>query len=635
MNYGFIKCAAASPVIRVADIKYNSENIFSIVKKASQSGVKLLCLPELCLTGSTCMDLFLQKTFIDASLSALLEIAEKTKSLDIVFTIGLPLLCDKRVYNTAAVLFKGKILGFVPKSNLPDCAAINQKRYFTAAGKVNKYVTIEGVKYPFGKNLCFENSLMPEFSFGAEFGDDLYLNTAPSGKIAESGATIILNLSADCETVGKSDYRRSFIKVQSAKLVCGYIFANAGEGESTTDMVFNSQCVIAEKGKMLAEKPYYTDGMVISEIDVFKLVSERIRLSFGSQASDDETAEKITFDMPMEACMLTRSIEKNPFIPQNAAAASARCEEILAIQTNGLKKRFVHARAKNLVIGISGGLDSCLALIVCARTMDLLSLPRKNIIAVTMPCFGTSARTKSNAVILCELLGVTLKEICISESVLKHFEDIGHDKNVLDVTYENSQARERTQVLMDIANKENGIVVGTGDLSELALGWATYNGDQMSMYGVNASVPKTLVRYIIKHLSQTATEPELSKTLGDIAGTPVSPELLPPDKDGKIAQVTEDLVGPYELHDFYIYYFLRYGFSPKKILMLAKYVFSEDYPDETIEKWLRNFVRRFFIMQFKRSSMPDGPKVGSVSLSPRGDFRMPSDAVSSVWLEEF
>ena len=625
MKYGFVKCAAASPEIRVADVFYNTQNILDIICHAQNEGVKLLVLPELCLTGSTCGDLFLQRVFIDAAMSALMDICRQTKQMDIVFALGLPVAVGSCLYNAACVVYKGEILGFVPKTVMSW-----QEKQFKSADNAPGSVCVDGKEYPMSKNLIFKNKSMPEFCFGVKVGADGLCFASELTQLCAGGANIILNTAADSELVGKSNFRRNAIKVMSANMCCGYVFANAGEGESTTDFVFNGQCMVCENGSILCEKEPYIPGIAISEIDVFKICTRRTSKE-DFKACANEALKTVFFDMKQVKCDLTRFVSKNPFIPEDEQEAYNRCEEILAIQAKGLEKRFVHCNSKTMVIGISGGLDSCLALLVACKTADMLGISRKNIIAVTMPCFGTSERTKNNAVVLCELLGVTLMEIDISKSVLLHFEDIGHNKSELDVIYENSQARERTQVLMDVANKHGGLVVGTGDLSELALGWATYNGDHMSMYGVNAGVPKTLVRRIISHLGNKESNKKLSEILLDVAVTPVSPELLPPDNDGKIAQVTEDIVGPYELHDFFIYYFLRNGYSPEKINMLAQYAFEGQYNNETIEKWLRTFIRRFFAMQFKRSCLPDGPAVGCVSISPREGLKMPSDALNGVW----
>lgn len=618
MKDGFIKVGAATPKIKVADVSYNGDRIIEEVNKAAQAGVKLLCFPELCITGYTCGDLFGQGTLIEAAEKQLYRIGKETEALDIIFAVGLPAVKKGKLINTAAVLYHGEILGRVGKKNLPNYNEFYELRNFAPDD------------FDDDAPIIFTCRELPEFSFGVEICEDLWVAEPPSAKIAQSGASIILNLSASNEMIGKSEYRRSLVGGQSGRLICGYVYASAGDGESTTDLVFSGHNLIAENGIVLKESKLFENELTISEIDVKLLAAERRKnTSFKSY----ENSNAVEFSMPVTETKLTRYISSSPFVPSDKANREERCETILRMQSEGLKKRVEHTGAKSLVIGISGGLDSCLALLVCVKTMDLLNRDRKDVIAVTMPCFGTTKRTKSNAISLCEALGVTLKEIDITRSVLTHFEDIGHDPNNHNVVYENGQARARTYVLMDIANKENGLVVGTGDLSELALGWATYNGDHMSMYGVNGGIPKTLIRHIVRFYGDASKEDTLKNVLYDILDTPVSPELLPAEK-GEISQKTEDLVGPYELHDFFLYYAIRKGYSPSKIYRLALYAMCEKYPKDIILKWLKNFYRRFFSQQFKRSCLPDSPKVGSVTLSPRGDWRMPSDACAAVWLKE-
>ncbi|MBD5104836.1 MAG: NAD(+) synthase [Ruminococcaceae bacterium] len=615
MKDGFIKVGASTPEIRVGDVEFNGKSIVSCVKEAAEQGVKLLALPELCVTGYTCGDLFGQRTLIDAAEEQLEIIKDETKGLDIIFAVGLPVIKKGKLINGAAVVYKGETLGIVGKRNLPNYNEFYEKRNFTEFNE---------------PPVIFRCRQMPEFAFGIEICEDLWVCEPPSVKLAAGGAEIILNLSASNEMIGKSDYRRSLVTGQSGRLICGYVYASAGDGESTTDLVFSGHNLIAENGVLLSETKLFENRLITTETDVYSLAYERRKNTVFPSYGDIDVIE---FDMDIEATKLTRYIGGTPFVPSDEGNRAQRCEEILLMQSSGLKKRVLHTGSKSLVIGISGGLDSCLALLVAVKAMDMSKRSRKDIIAVTMPCFGTTERTRSNAVKLCESLGVTLREVNITKSVLQHFEDIGHDPENRNVVYENGQARERTLVLMDIANETNGLVVGTGDLSELALGWATYNGDHMSMYGVNGGVPKTLVRHIVRFFGDTCDSEELRRTLYDILDTPVSPELLPAE-DGKISQITEDLVGPYELHDFFLYYAVRRGFSPKKIFRVAVYALGDKYEKEVILKWLKNFYRRFFSQQFKRSCLPDSPKVGSVTLSPRGDWRMPSDAVRNVWSRE-
>lgn len=633
MKDGFIKVAAGTPDIKVADCEYNRAEITALIDKAYAAGVRILALPELCITGYTCQDLFFQQALLDGALNALREITEHTAGSDMLISVGCPLRFRGELYNCAVVLKDGKILGVVPKKFLPNYNEFYEKRHFTAAPEGQFDIELFGESVPFGLGLLFECRAMPELVFAAELCEDLWAAEPPSISLALGGATIIANLSASNETIGKDMYRRELVNSQSARLLCGYVYASAGSGESTQDLVFGGHDIIAENGIILAESKLYSTGLTVTEIDVQKLASER-RRNTSFTGGIRPGMRRIPFDMEVRPTELTRIVRRTPFVPNTAAETDKRCEDILTMQAHGLEKRIRHTNAKTLVIGISGGLDSTLALLVCVEAMKLLGRPASDILAVTMPCFGTTKRTRSNAERLCELLGTQLRIIDIAASVKQHFRDIGHDESNHNVVYENGQARERTKILMDLANAENGMVVGTGDLSELALGWATYNGDHISMYGVNASVPKTLVRHIVKYYAGTVENAELREVLMSIFDTPVSPELLPADENGNIAQITEDLVGPYELHDFFLYNGIRWCFPPKKVFRLAEYAFAGSYDRDTILKWLRTFYRRFFSQQFKRSCLPDGVKVGSVTLSPRGDWRMPSDASSALWLKE-
>lgn len=633
---GFIKCAAATPKIRVADCAFNANSITELIRQANAGRVKILVFPELCVTGYSCGDLFYQPALLKAALNAIEKILAATKGFDMLVTVGAPLVNNGELYNCAVVMHNGELLGVIPKKFLPNYNEFYEARQFTPAPENNgKYglISLLGRYVPFGRDIVFRCEDLPELVFGAEICEDLWAPDPPSTRLALIGATVIANLSASNETIGKDDYRKALVTGQSARLICGYIFASAGEGESTQDLVFGGHRIIGENGTVIAESDLYTTGLTISEIDVSKLCMERRRNTSFHAGTDTQNIRVIDFSMELETTELTRSVEAMPFVPQNAAQKHKRCSKILKMQAHALAQRLEHTRCKTLVIGVSGGLDSTLALLVASETMKLLDRPASDIITITMPCFGTTKRTRSNAEKLCECLGTTLRVIDITQSVRQHFADISHDENNRNVTYENAQARERTQVLMDVANEENGLVVGTGDLSELALGWATYNGDHMSMYGVNASVPKTLVRHIVQYFASATDNAELSGVLTDVLNTPVSPELLPA-KDGEISQITEDLVGPYELHDFFLYNAIRWGYPPRKVYRLAKYAFGESYDNEVILKWLKTFYRRFFAQQFKRSCLPDGVKVGSVSLSPRGDLRMPSDASAAVWLDE-
>lgn len=632
MQNGFLKVAAMTPQIRVADPLYNAARICECIDEGEKKKAKIMVFPELCITGYTCGDLFLQETLLEQAKQALMVIAEHTDGVDALIFVGLPLERDYRLYNVAAVLNCGEIMGFVPKSEIPSYGEHAEGRYFTAGNEMPVMVDFDGQEIPFGTNLLFTSDAIDGLSVACEICEDALVAKNPSVDHVAAGANVIVNLSASAEYVGKDEYRQLMIQSLSAKMVCGYIYANAGEGESTTDLVYGGHNIIAENGKILAQVKDFTCKNLYSDLDIYRLRAERRRIRNFAPVTDKEYM-LIPFALVREETQLTRTFEKMPFVPRDSVKRQKRCEEILSIQAYGLKKRLAHTRANCAVIGISGGLDSTLALLVVAKAFDLLGLDRKGIKAVTMPCFGTTDRTYDNACRLSRMLGAELLEVDIKKSVTCHFEDIGQDMDKHDVTYENAQARERTQVLMDIANKEGGMVIGTGDMSELALGWATYNGDHMSMYGVNAGVPKTLVRHLVRFYADTCGDEALAEVLKDVLDTPVSPELLPP-KDGKISQKTEDLVGPYELHDFFMYYMLRFGFSPSKVFRLAVETFEDEYDPETIYGWIKTFYRRFFTQQFKRSCLPDGPKVGSVGVSPRGDLRMPSDACADIWLEE-
>ena len=643
MRDGFIKTAAATPKIRVADCRYNAGQIISLMKRAAAQGVKVLCLPELCVTGYTCGDLFLQETLLRGAEEALDSILKSTRDLDLFTALGLPVRnpWDGKLYNCAAVLSRGKLLGLAPKTYIPNYGEFYEGRWFASGKDTETLVELCGQRVSLSSHLTWECETMPNLVIGVEICEDLWAPVPPSAALARAGATLILNLSASDEVVGKPAYRRQLVTGQSGRLVCGYVYADAGEGESSTDLVFAGHNLIAENGVLLAEKRF-EEGLAVSEIDVNRLAYERRRMNTFApeKPSPIEQAQgmgigRASFSLELRETVLTRPVSPTPFVPEDAADRKTRCEEILAVAALGLKKRLEHTRAKTAVIGLSGGLDSTLAILIAALSMGMLDRPASDIIAVTMPCFGTTDRTRDNAVELAGRLGATLRRIDIGQAVRQHFQDIGQSMEKQDVTFENGQARERTQVLMDIANQTGGMVIGTGDLSELALGWATYNGDHMSMYGVNAGIPKTLVRHLVSFVAgdKAREDHRLSTVLEDILDTPVSPELLPA-VDGKISQRTEDLVGPYELHDFFLYYAVRWGFPPKKIYRLALHALSGRYSRETILKWLRSFYRRFFTQQFKRSCLPDGPKVGSVTLSPRGDWRMPSDAVAALWMEE-
>lgn len=631
MRHGFIKVAAATPDIRVADVDYNKGQIIKQMDEAAEAGAKIIVFPELCITGYTCSDLFLQDILLNSAKKALVKIAEHTKNLDALVFVGVPIAVGGELYNVAAALNHGNILGFTTKSFLPNYGEFYEMRQFRPGPKKAEKILFGGKEIPFGPQLLFVENQMANLIVSAEICEDVWSPVPPSIEAAREGATVIVNCSASDETIGKASYREALISGQSARLISGYIYANAGEGESTTDLVFGGHNLIAENGTILAEAKRFSNGIIYTEFDVQKIANER-RKNTTFTETQEHVLPRIPFGLEQTETILTRTFPSRPFVPRDDQERAKRCEEILTIQAMGLKKRLAHTHAKSAVVGISGGLDSTLALLVTAKAFDTLGLERSGITAVTMPCFGTTDRTYQNACKMSLKVGATLREVRIGDAVMQHFKDIGHDPQNHSVTYENSQARERTQVLMDIANQTGGLVIGTGDMSELALGWATYNGDHMSMYGVNASVPKTLVRHLVHYYADTCEDSSLKEVLYDVLDTPVSPELLPP-KDGEIAQKTEDLVGPYELHDFFLYYFLRMGYEPGKIYRIAKLSFAGEYDDETIYKWLRTFCWRFFSQQFKRSCLPDGPKVGTVALSPRGDWRMPSDACVALWIQ--
>lgn len=632
MKDGFIKVAAATPKIKVADPAYNTEEILKIIDETEKNGASILVFSELTISGYTCGDLFLQQPLLTECKNQLLRIVKATENKSMLVVVGCPIVIKQKLYNCAVVISDGSILGIVPKTHLPNYSEFYELRHFTSGegleedlwfGEEFGYVNV-------AVNQLFKCKEIPELVVACEICEDLWVPLPPSTYHAMAGATVICNPSASVETTTKESYRRSLVSNQSARLLAAYIYADAGEGESTQDVVYSGHHLICENGSVLAEAKRFTNEIIYADIDVQKLAAERRKMtSFPGGQTDDYFEQK--FSLEVKENKITRTFPKAPFVPDNQDERDKRCDEILSLQSMGLKKRLEHTNCKHAVVGISGGLDSTLAVLVTARAFDLLDIPRENLICVTMPCFGTTDRTYQNAVSLIKELGATLKEVRIEKAVRQHFADIGHDENNHDVTYENSQARERTQILMDMANQYNGMVIGTGDMSELALGWATYNGDHMSMYAVNCSVPKTLVRYLVLYYAETTENKKLSEVLMDVLDTPVSPELLPP-VDGVISQKTEDLVGPYELHDFFLYYMLRFGFPKSKLYRMAKLTFDGVYDDETIKKWLDKFYWRFFSQQFKRSCLPDGPKVGSVAVSPRGDLRMPSDASPTAWI---
>ena len=634
---GFVRVGAVVPKLKVADTEFNCNEIIKQIEVASNNKIQIVVFPELCVTGYTCQDLFEQDTLLEEAEKALNKILDYTNNLDIICIIGMPIKAENQLFNTAVVIQKGKILGIVPKTFIPNYGEFYEKRWFASSKNANKKeIEILRQKVPFGIDLLFKDKENNEICFGIEVCEDIWAVEPPSNKLALLGANIIFNLSASNEVIGKKEYRRELVKMQSAKTISGYVYCSSGVNESTSDVVFSGESMIFENGSCLTNNQRFDfeSNMIFTEIDTKRLANDRRKnISFMGNPVDLEYRE-IKINIPDNIENLTREYSKTPFVPEDKKKISEICEEILNIQSYGLAKRLLHTNINKTVIGISGGLDSTLAFLVIIKAYEILNLPKENIIAITMPGFGTTSRTHNNSMKLINEYGATFREINITKSSLQHFEDIGHDKNIKDVTYENAQARERTKILMDIANKENGLVVGTGDLSELALGWCTYNGDHMSMYAVNASIPKTLVKYIIKWVADNSKE-EFKNIINDILDTPISPELLPPDENGNIEQKTEEQVGPYILHDFFLYHFLRYGAEPKKIYILACKTFKNDFKKEEIKHWLQVFIKRFFTQQFKRNCMPDGPKVGTVSLSPRGDLRMPSDASYNIWLNNF
>ena len=634
---GFVRVGAVVPKLKVADTEFNCNEIIKQIEVASNNKIQIVVFPELCVTGYTCQDLFEQDTLLEEAENALNKILDYTNNLDIICIIGMPIKAENQLFNTAVVIQKGKILGIVPKTFIPNYGEFYEKRWFASSKNANKKeIEILDQKVPFGIDLLFKDKENNEICFGIEICEDIWAVEPPSNKLALLGANIIFNLSASNEVIGKKEYRRDLVKMQSAKTISGYVYCSSGVNESTSDVVFSGESMIFENGSCLTNNQRFDfeSNMIFTEIDTKRLANDRRKnISFMGNPVDLEYRE-IKINIPDNIEDLTREYSKTPFVPEDKKKISEICEEILNIQSYGLAKRLLHTNINKTIIGISGGLDSTLAFLVIIKAYEILNLPKEKIIAITMPGFGTTSRTHNNSMKLINEYGATFREINITKSSLQHFEDIGHDKNIKDVTYENAQARERTKILMDIANKENGLVVGTGDLSELALGWCTYNGDHMSMYSVNASIPKTLVKYIIKWVADNSKE-ECKNIINDILDTPISPELLPPDENGNIEQKTEEQVGPYILHDFFLYHFLRYGAEPKKIYILACKTFKNDFKKEEIKHWLQVFIKRFFTQQFKRNCMPDGPKVGTVSLSPRGDLRMPSDAGYNIWLNNF
>ncbi len=631
MRDGFIRAAALTPKVMVADTAYNSSVICGLINEAAQAGAQIIVLPELCITGYTCGDLFAQELLLAEARERLLAIADSTKEVDGIIFVGLPFEYDSKLYNVAAALSGGKVLGLVPKTHIPNYNEFYEKRYFAEGFEEPVPVRVGGETVPMGTNLLFTCRAMPDLRIAVEICEDLWAPNPPSIRHAMAGATVIVNLSASDETTGKDIYRRDLVTGQSARLICGYIYASAGDGESTQDVVYSGHNLIAENGTLLAESERFVNESIFTEIDVQRLCEERRRMSTYDRL--DAVYDTVEFTLRERETKLTRFVDPAPFVPGKKADREKRCEEIFLIQAMGLKKRLEHTNASTAIVGISGGLDSTLALLVVAKAFDLLGKDRHDIITVTMPGFGTSDRTHDNAVALTESIGSTFREVPITDAVQIHFRDIGKNEDDRDVTYENGQARERTQILMDLANMTGGLVIGTGDMSELALGWATYNGDHMSMYAVNASVPKTLVRHLVRYYAYNCGDEKLQAVLIDILETPVSPELLPPE-DGVISQKTEDIVGPYELHDFFLYYMLRFGCTPRKIFRLASCAFAGLYDSAEILRWLTVFYRRFFSQQFKRSCLPDGPKVGTVAVSPRGDLRMPSDACVRIWMDD-
>lgn len=632
MEHGFVKVAAVTPKIKVAEPVYNRQQICSCMEEAAEKGAKIIVFPELCITGYSCGDLFLQELLLRGAKEQLGVIAGESAGNDALVFVGLPMEKNNKLYNVAAVIQNGEILAFIPKSYIPSYAEFYESRYFTMGNGVPENYRFDDVDIPFGTNILLQADCMEELTAACEICEDIWAPDSPGTHHAMAGASVLVNLSASNEIVGKDSYREMLVKSASAKNIVGYIYASAGEGESTQDLVYGGHNMIAENGSMLAESKRFSTGIIYADIDIHRIAHERRRMT-SYPTGERQDYRIITFHLDKEETKLERTFSRTPFVPSAKEEREKRCDEILSIQSYGLKKRYEHTGVETAVVGISGGLDSTLALLVTARTFDMLGIDRKNIISVTMPCFGTTDRTYENACKLAKELGTDLRKIDIKEAVTVHLHDIGQDADKKDVTYENAQARERTQVLMDIANQAGALVIGTGDMSELALGWATYNGDHMSMYGVNSGVPKTLVRHLVQYYADTCANETMAKILEDILDTPVSPELLPAE-NGVISQKTEDIVGPYELHDFFLYYMMRFGFEPAKIYRIAGISFAGQYEDKEILKWLKTFYRRFFTQQFKRSCLPDGPKVGSVALSPRGDWRMPSDACGELWLRQ-
>ena len=635
-KFGYVRVAASVPELKVANVEFNTKEVIKEIKALDKEGVQIVTFPELCLTGYTCADLFSQDILITKSKEAIKEVIDSTKLLDIISIIGAPIVCDNQLFNCGVVINKGEILGVVPKTYIPNYGEFYEKRWFSTSNTLtSKTINLFGKEVPIGIDLVFRDINDSKFTFGIEICEDLWSPKAPSVEAALNGATMIFNLSASNEVIGKAQYRRNLINMQSAKNVCAYIYSSSGVNESSTDLVFSGYAGISENGSMLVENERFNfkTNHIISDVDIQRLMNNRIKdISFMGIGAIN-SYRVIDIDLKDNNNDLKRMYDAYPFVPSNEDKRAERCSEIINIQACGLAKRIKHTGMKKCVIGISGGLDSTLAFLVIIEAYRKLGISFDNLIGVTMPGFGTTGRTYNNALTLMKNYGVTMREVSIKEASLQHFKDIGLEETDRSVTYENTQARERTQILMDIANKEGGLVIGTGDLSELALGWCTYNGDHMSMYAVNTSIPKTLVRYLVKYFADIEQNEECKKTILDILDTPISPELLPPSKDGKIEQQTESVVGPYILHDFFLYHFMRYGASPDKIKYIASKTFDGMYDEETIDKWLKFFIKRFFNQQFKRSCLPDGPKVGTISVSPRGDLRMPSDADSSIWLE--
>jgi NAD+ synthase (glutamine-hydrolysing) len=638
MNYGFVRIGAAVPKIKVADCIFNTDNMIKLIDKAIEQEVQILVFPELSITAYTCSDLFHQETLIKEAEKQLARIVEHSRGSEIVIIAGIPVKVDSQLFNCGVAIQSGSILGAVPKTYIPGYSEFYEERWFAPGTKaLRDTILVCGQQVPFGTDVLFEAENNPNVCFGIEICEDLWVPVPPSSLQAIAGATMLFNLSASNEVIGKYDYRRNLVKQQSAKCFAAYVYTSSGICESSTDVVFGGHALIAEYGSILAESDRFSsdEQLVITEVDVEKVINDRCKNTSFMEFSSPKSFRKKQFKLEQTILKeLKRYIDPQPFVPSNPATMNERCSEIFAIQTSGLGKRYAHTGMKYAVIGISGGLDSTLALLVTVKTFDILGIPRNNIIAVTMPGFGTTDTTYSNAMELMKSMGVTIKEIDIKPACLQHFKDIGHDVETHDVTYENVQARERTQILMDIANKVGGFVIGTGDLSELALGWCTYNGDHMSMYAVNCSIPKTLVKFLVQWVADNIVDERTRDVLYRVIDTPISPELLPPDPSGQIKQKTEDIVGPYELHDFFLYHMVRYGASPRKILFLAEHAFNGKYDTEVIKNWLKVYYRRFFSQQFKRSCLPDGPKVGTISLSPRGDWRMPSDAAVNIWLKE-